>query len=58
MNQNNIKNMERKWYKEVDGKLVEAPQSIETNNGIMYNYNCDSNEQMLREDGYLPEDEI
>jgi len=49
--------MERKWYKEVDGKLVEAPQSITTENGIMYNYNCEANEEMLRRDGYIPEDE-
>lgn len=49
--------MERKWHKEVDGKLVEAPQSITTENGIMYNYNCEANEEMLRRDGYIPEDE-
>lgn len=50
--------MERKWYKQVNGEWIEAPQSIETANGTMYNYNCDSNEVMLRADGYLPEDEI
>lgn len=50
--------MERKWYKLVNGEWIEAPQQIETENGTMYNYNCDSNEEMLRHDGYLPEDEI
>jgi len=50
--------MVRKWYKKVDGEWREAPQQIETDNGILFNYNDDSNEQMLREDGYLPENEI
>lgn len=50
--------MKRKWYKLVNGEWVEAPQQIETSNDTMYNYNCDSNEEMLRHDGYLPEDEI
>ena len=31
---------------------------IETENGVMFNYNDDSNEAMLRADGYLPENEI
>lgn len=50
--------MERKWYKLTNNEWVEAPQSIETENGTMYNYNCDANEVMLRADGYLPENEI
>ena len=50
--------MERKWYKKTDEGWVEAPQQIETENGIMYNYNCAANEEMLRADGYIPEDEI
>ena len=50
--------MERKWYKMIDGEWIEAPQSIETENGVMYNYNCDANEEMLRRDGYIPENEI
>jgi hypothetical protein len=50
--------MNRKWYKKVDGKLTEAPQQIKTEKGVMFNYNCSANEKMLREDGYLPENEI
>lgn len=50
--------MERKWFKMIEGVLTEAPQKIETANGTLYNYNCDSNEVMLRADGYLPEDEM
>lgn len=50
--------MERKWYKIVNGVWVEAPASIETENGTMYNYNCEANAERLRADGYLPEDEI
>ena len=50
--------MERKWYKIVNGAWVEAPASIETERGTMYNYNCEANEEQLRDDGYLPEDEI
>jgi hypothetical protein len=50
--------MERKWFKMIEGVLTEAPQQIETANGALYNYNCDSNEVMLRAGGYLPEDEI
>lgn len=50
--------MERKWYKLVNGAWVEAPEKIEFENSIMFNYNDDSNEYMLRNDGYLPENEI
>lgn len=50
--------MERKWYKMIEGEWIEAPQSIENGNGVMYNYNCDANEEMLRRDGYIPENEI
>lgn len=50
--------MNRKWYKKIDREWVEAPQQIKTDKGIMYNYNCSSNEQMLRADGYLPENEL
>ena len=50
--------MNRKWYKKIDGEWVEAPQQVKTENGVMYNYNCSSNEVMLREDGYHPENEI
>lgn len=50
--------MQRKWFKMIEGVPTEAPQQIETANGTLYNYNCDSNEVMLRADGYLPEDEI
>lgn len=46
--------MTRKWYK----NGIEAPQAVETENGTFYNYNTDSNELMLRADGYLPENEI
>ena len=58
MNPNKIKNMERKWYKIVNGAWIEAPASIETERGAMYNYNCEANEERLREGGYLPENEI
>ena len=50
--------MNRKWYKKINEELVEAPQNIETEKGTMYNYNCDANEDMLRKDGYLPENEL
>lgn len=50
--------MERKWYKQINGEWVEAPQQIETENGTLYNYNSDSNEEMLRRDGYVPENEM
>lgn len=46
--------MERKWYK----NGTEAPTFIETDNGTLYNYNSDANEEMLRKDGYLPENEV
>ena len=36
--------MNRKWYKKIDGEWVEAPQQVKTENGVMYNYNCSSNE--------------
>lgn len=48
--------MERNWYKLIDGVWTIAPQQKVLEDGIMYNYNCDANEAMLREDGYLPED--
>ena len=51
-------NMERKWYKQINGEWAEAPQRIELENGTLYNYNSDSNEEMLRRDGYVPENEI
>ena len=50
--------MERKWYKQINGEWVEAPQQIERENGTLYNYNSDSNEEMLRRDGYVPENEM
>ncbi len=50
--------MERKWYKQINGEWVEAPQQIELENGTLYNYNSDSNEEMLRRDGYVPENEM
>ena len=50
--------MERKWYKLENGVQNEAPQQKDTTNGIIFNFNAESNEPMLREDGYLPEDEI
>lgn len=50
--------MNRKWYKNINGEWVEAPQQVETENGVMYNYNSDANEKMLREDGYLPDGEV
>ena len=50
--------MERKWYKQINGEWVEAPQQIETGKGTLFNYNSDSNEEMLRRDGYIPEDEL
>ena len=46
--------MERKWYK----NGTEAPTFVETENGTLYNYNSDANEEMLRADGYLPENEV
>ena len=52
------RNMERKWYKQINGEWVEAPQQIELENGTLYNYNSDSNEEMLRRDGYVPENEM
>ena len=50
--------MERKWYKIVNGVLTEAPDNLETATGTMFNFNAESNEQILREYGYLPENEI
>jgi hypothetical protein len=50
--------MERKWYKKINGEWIEAPQQVETENGTMFNFNCESNEKMLRELGYLPENEL
>ena len=50
--------MEREWYKLIDGVWTIAPQQKVLEDGIMYNYDCDANEAMLREDGYLPDDEI
>lgn len=50
--------MQRNWFKMIEGVPTEAPQQIETANGTLYNYNCDSNEEMLRADGYLPEEDI
>ena len=50
--------MERKWYKLRDGVWTIAPQQKVLEDGVMYNYDCDANEVMLREDGYLPENEI
>lgn len=50
--------MERKWYKRVNREWQEAPQQIEIDGAILFNYNCESNEAMLRADGYLPENEI
>ena len=50
--------MERKWYKQINGEWVEAPQRIETEKGTLYNYNSESNHLMLRRDGYIPEDEL
>ena len=50
--------MERKWYKQIDGEWVEAPQQIETEKGTLYNYNSESNHLMLRRDGYVPENEM
>ncbi len=42
----------------IEGVLTEAPQQIETANGTLYNYNSDNNEEMLRRDGYVPENEM
>ena len=50
--------MERKWYKKINGAWTEAPNSTETEIGTLFNYNCESNESNLRNDGYLPENEI
>ena len=50
--------MNRKWYKNINGEWIEAPQQVETEKGVMYNYNCDANEKMLRADGYLPDGEV
>ena len=50
--------MERKWYKWVNGMWQEAPDTVTMDNYILYNYNSEANEVMLREDGYLPENEI
>lgn len=47
-----------KWYKEINSKWVEAPESIELDGNTLFNYNCDSNEVQLRADGYLPESEL
>ena len=51
-------NMERKWYKWVNGMWQEAPATVTGDDYTLYNYNSDANEVMLREDGYLPENEI
>lgn len=50
--------MERKWYKKEGEKWAEAPATLETEKGYISNYNTDANEVMLREHGYLPENEI
>ena len=50
--------MERKWYKNINGEYVEAPQNLETETGTIFNYNAESNEAELRKNGYIPEDEI
>ena len=50
--------MERKWYRYESEAWVEAPNSKEIANGVMFNYNCDANETMLRADGYIPENEV
>ena len=50
--------MERKFYKSVNGVFVEAPQNMETETGTIFNYNAESNEAELRENGYIPENEI
>ena len=50
--------MERKWYRYESEAWVEAPQQIKTDKGVMFNYNCDANETMLRADGYIPENEV
>ena len=53
-----ISSVNRKWYKLVNGVWEEAPSVVETDRAIIFNYNCDANEKQLREDGYLPENEI
>ena len=50
--------MERKFYKLVNGVFVEAPQTMETETGTIFNFNAESNEVELRKNGYLPEDEL
>ena len=50
--------MERKWYRYESEAWVEAPNSKEMANGVMFNYNCDANETMLRADGYISENEV
>lgn len=50
--------MKRKWYKEVNGQWVEAPDMVQTDKYLILNYNCDANAEMLRRDGYVPENEI
>ena len=50
--------MERKWYKTVNGVITEAPENLETETGTIFNFNAESNEQILREYGFLPENEI
>lgn len=46
--------MERKYYK----NGTEAPQFLETENGIIYNYNSEANHEMLIADGYEISDDI
>lgn len=43
---------------EIEVTIRSERQGIETERGTMYNYNCEANEEQLRADGYLPEDEI
>lgn len=50
--------MKRKWFKKEGDLWVEAPPQKDLYDRIIFNYNCDSNEEMLRKDGYIPEDEL
>lgn len=42
------------YAKLINGVLEYAPNNIIKNNIVYSNYNCDSNDAMLREDGYKP----
>lgn len=50
--------MEERYFKKVNNKWIEAPQTKTTDKATIYNYNTESNLAMLIEDGYTRERDI